>query len=145
MTRVQCIECKRRDAIEGKILCPEYRMGNKKPWWNWGVAVCPVEEKAQQSGTQAETPKSTARTEDRQRDIRRIFKMLREVWLSIEIEKVDTHEGVTVKALLDSGTTRMFMDKKMAAKHGFKLQKLDRPVMVRNVNETNNSGGTITH
>jgi len=46
MTRVQCIECRRRDAIEGKILCPEYRMGNKKPWWNWGVAVCPVEEKA---------------------------------------------------------------------------------------------------
>ena len=71
--------------------------------------------------------------------------MLREVWLSIEIEKVDTHEGVTVKALLDSGTTRMFMDKKMAAKHGFKLQKLDRPVMVRNMDRTNNSGGAITY
>ena len=31
------------------------------------------------------------------------------------------HEGVTVKALLDSGATGMFMDKKMAAKHGFRL------------------------
>ena len=71
--------------------------------------------------------------------------MLREVWLSIEIEKVDTHEGVTVKALLDSGTTRMFMDKKMAAKHGFKLQKLDRPMIVRNIDRTNNSRGAITH
>jgi len=41
--------------------------------------------------------------------------------LSIGIEKTDTHEGVTVKALLDSGTTEIFMDKRMAAKHGFRL------------------------
>jgi len=39
----------------------------------------------------------------------------------------------------------MFMDKKMAAKHGFKLQKLKRPIVVRNINGTNNSGGAITH
>ena len=52
---------------------------------------------------------------------------------------------MTVKALLDSSTMEMFMDKKMAAKYGFKLQKLDRPVMVRNVDGTNNSGRTITH
>ena len=63
----------------------------------------------------------TAKKEDRQRDIRRTFKMLREVWLNIGVEKVDTHEGVMVKALLDSGATGMFMDKKMAAKHGFRL------------------------
>jgi len=50
-----------------------------------------------------------------------------------------------VKALLDSGTTGMFMNKKMAAKHGFRLQKLERPVVVRNVDRTNNSGGAITH
>jgi len=31
------------------------------------------------------------------------------------------HEGVTVKVLLDSGATGMFMDKKMATRHGFKL------------------------
>ena len=29
--------------------------------------------------------------------------MLREVWLNIKIKKVNTHERVTVKALLDSG------------------------------------------
>jgi len=57
---------------------------------------------------------------------RRTFKMLREVWLNIEVEKVDTHEGVKVKTLLDSGVTGMFMDKKMAAGHGFRLQKLER-------------------
>jgi len=34
---------------------------------------------------------------------------------------MDTHEGVMVKALLDSSTTGMFMDRKMAARHGFKL------------------------
>jgi len=59
--------------------------------------------------------------------------MLREVWLNIGIKKLDTHEGVTVKALLDSGVTGMFMDKRTAAKHGFRLQKLERLIMVRNV------------
>jgi len=29
--------------------------------------------------------------------------MLREVWLNIGVEKIDTHEGVMIKALLDSG------------------------------------------
>jgi len=41
--------------------------------------------------------------------------------LNIEIKKVDTHEGIIVKALLDSGTMGMFMDKRIAAKHGFRL------------------------
>ena len=50
-----------------------------------------------------------------------------------------------MKALLDSGAMGMFMDKKMAAKHGFKLQKLDRPMIVRNIDRTNNSRGAITH
>ena len=58
---------------------------------------------------------------------------------------MDMHKGVTIKALLDSGTTEMFMDKRMAARHGFKLQKLERPIMVRNVNGTNNSREAITH
>ena len=30
-------------------------------------------------------------------------------------------------------------------KHGFKIQKLDRPVNVKNVDGTKNSGGMITH
>jgi len=71
--------------------------------------------------------------------------MLREVWLNIGVEKVDMHEGITVKALLDSGATEMFMNKKMAVKHRFRLQKLERPVAVRNIDGTNNSGGAITH
>ena len=71
--------------------------------------------------------------------------MLKEVWLNIRVEKVNMHEDVMVKALLDSGTTGMFMDKKMAAKHRFRLQKLERPVVVRNIDGTDNSGGAITH
>ena len=71
--------------------------------------------------------------------------MLREVQLNIEVEKVDIYEGVTVKALLDSGTTEIFMDKKMAARHRFRLQKLKRPVTVRNIDGTNNSKRAITY
>jgi len=66
--------------------------------------------------------------------------MLREVWLNVGVEKLDIYESVTVKALLDSGATGMFMNRRMAARHGFKLQKLERPIMVRNVDGTNNSG-----
>jgi len=37
------------------------------------------------------------------------------------------------------------MDKKIVARHGFKLQKLEKLVAVRNVNGTNNSAGAITY
>ena len=109
------------------------------------VVVCFREEKVQQDSTQIEVPKNTVKEEDRQRDIRRTFKMLREIWLNIEVEKVNMHEGIIVKALLDSGATGMFMNKKMAAKHRFRLQKLERPMTVKNVDGTNNSGGAITY
>jgi len=55
------------------------------------------------------------------------------------------YKGVIVKVLLDSSMIEMFMNKRMVAKYGFKLQKLERPIMVRNVNGTNNSGGTIIY
>ena len=99
----------------------------------------------QQSSTQTGALKSTAREGGGKREVRRTFKMLREVWPNIEVEKIDTHKGVTVKALLDSGITGMFIDRKMAVRHGFKLQKLERLVAVRNVDSTNNSTGAITY
>ena len=67
------------------------------------------------------------------------------MWMNIGVEKLDMHKGITIKVLLDSGATGMFIDKQMAARHGFKLQKLERPIAVRNVDGTNNSGGAITH
>ena len=71
--------------------------------------------------------------------------MLKEVWLDIGIERTNTYKGVTIKALLDSNTTGMFMNKKTTAKHRFRLQKLERPVRVKNVNGTYNSRGAIMH
>jgi len=65
--------------------------------------------------------------------------------MQVGLEKVDSHEGVSVKALLDSGATGMFADKKFVEKNGFKLEKLDRPVRIRNVDGTENSGGLVTH
>jgi len=105
----------------------------------------PRKAEAQQSGARSGEPESAAREGGSQKEVRRTFKMLREVWLNIGVEKIDTHEGIMIKALLDSGTTGMFMDKQMAARHGFKLQKLERPLMVKNVDGTVNSGGTITY
>jgi len=71
--------------------------------------------------------------------------MLREVWLNIGVEKIDMHEGIMIKVLLDSGATEMFMNRQTAARHRFKLQKLERPIAIRNVDSTNNSGGAITY
>jgi len=105
----------------------------------------PREAKAQQSSARSREPEGAAREGGSRKEVRRTFKMLREVWLNIGVEKIDTHEGVMIKALLDSGATGMFMDRQTAAKHGFKLQKLERPLMVKNVDGTVNSGGAITH
>ena len=65
--------------------------------------------------------------------------------MEVGIEKLDNHEGVTVKALLDSSIMGIFVDKKFVEEHVFKLEKLDRPVEVKNVDGTSNSGGNITH
>jgi len=45
--------------------------------------------------------------------------------MNVGIEKIDMHKGRTVKALLDSGETGMFMSKNLAQKEGYKLIKLD--------------------
>ena len=107
--------------------------------------VYTIQGEAQQSSTWTGVPKDTAKEGDTERDMRRMFKMLRKVWLNIGVEKVDTHEGITVKVLLDSSAIGIFMDKKMVTKHRFRLQRLERPVIIRNIDGTNNSGGAITH
>ena len=55
------------------------------------------------------------------------------------------YEGITVKVLLDSGATGMFMDRKIAAKYRFRLQKLERLVVVRNIDGINNSTKAIIY
>jgi len=61
------------------------------------------------------------------------------------MEKIDTHERVTVKTLLDSGATRMFVDRKFTKRNGFKLDKLKRLLKVTDMDGSNNNRGNITY
>jgi len=65
--------------------------------------------------------------------------------LKVELEKLESHEGIAVKALLDSGVTGLFMDMTFAKEKRFKIEKLKKPLLVRNVNGTANAGGAIMH
>ena len=71
--------------------------------------------------------------------------MLREVTVKIKLERISMQKGVTVKALLDSGITRLVISSKFARKQGFKLKKIERPIYVRNMNKTFNKEGLIEH
>jgi len=68
---------------------------------------------------------------------------LREVTVKIGLERIDTQEGITVEALLDSGATGIVMSSEFAKKQGFKLKKLERPMQVRNVDGSFNKKGPI--
>ena len=98
-----------------------------------------LREKAKELKEQREKVKGEERV------MRHTMQPLRAVWIKVGLEKVDTHEGVTVDALLDSGATGLFMDKKFIEKNGFRMEKLERPVKVMNVDGTHNSRGDITH
>jgi len=70
---------------------------------------------------------------------------LREVWLKVGLEKLESYEGVVVKALLDSSATGLFMDITFAKEKRFKIEKLKKPLLVSNVDRTANTGEAITH
>ena len=65
--------------------------------------------------------------------------------MKIGLERIDTQEGITVEALLDSGATRLVMSSEFAKKQGFKLKKLERLMNVRNVDGSLNKEGSIEH
>ena len=62
--------------------------------------------------------------------------LLREVTVKIGLERIDTQEGVTVEALLDSKVTGLVMSLEFARKQGFKLKKIENLIYVRNVDGT---------
>jgi len=84
-------------------------------------------------------------TTERVRDVRHTLQPLREVWMRVGLEKLESHKGIAVKALLDSGTTGLFMDTIFAKEKGFKMEKLKNPLLVKNIDGTVNVGGAITH
>jgi len=70
---------------------------------------------------------------------------LREVTVKIGLERIDTQEGITVEALLDSGATGLVMSSEFARKQCFKLKKLERPMNVRNMDRSLNKERSIEH
>jgi len=50
--------------------------------------------------------------------------MLREVMVKIGLERIDTQEGITVEALLNSGVTELVMSSEFARKQRFKLKNI---------------------
>jgi len=71
--------------------------------------------------------------------------LLRKVTVNIGLERMDTQEGITVEALLDSGAIGLVISSEFTRKQGFKLKKLDRPMYVRNVDGSLNKEGPIKH
>jgi len=65
--------------------------------------------------------------------------------MKVELEKLENHKEIVVKALLDNGMIGLFMDTKFTKEKGFKLEKLKIPLLVRNVDGTANIGEAITH
>jgi len=88
---------------------------------------------------------NSTNTTERARDVQHILQLLREVWIKVGLEKLENHEGVAVKALLDSGATGLFMDTTFAKEKGSKIERLKNPLLVRNVDGMANVGGCKCH
>jgi len=65
--------------------------------------------------------------------------------MKVGLEKLESHEGVAVKALLDSGATGLFMDTAFAKEKGFRMEKMKKSLLVKNVDRSVNIGGAIMH
>jgi len=65
--------------------------------------------------------------------------------MEVGLKKLESHERVAVKALLDSRAMDLFMNTKFTKKKGFKLEKLKNPLLVENVDRTVNVRRVITY
>jgi len=65
--------------------------------------------------------------------------------MKVGMEKLESHERVAVKALLDSRAIGLFMNIAFAKEKGFRMEKLKNSLLVRNVDGTVNVGGAITY
>jgi len=71
--------------------------------------------------------------------------LLREVIVKIGLERIDTQKGITVEALLDSGTTELVISLELVRKKRFKLKKIERLIYIRNVDRTFNNKRLIEY
>ena len=55
--------------------------------------------------------------------------LLREVTVKIGLERIDTQEGITVEALLDSSAMGLVMSLEFARKQEFKLKRIEKPIL----------------
>jgi len=88
---------------------------------------------------------NSCKNTERVRDMRHTLKLLREVWMRVGLEKLENHEGIAVKALLDSRATGLFMDTTFTREKGFKIERMKNPLLVKNVDRKVNVGGAITY
>ena len=65
--------------------------------------------------------------------------------MKVGLEKLKSHEEIAVKVLLDSEVIGLFIDTKFAKKKKFKLEKLKKPLLVRNVDGMANVREAITY
>ena len=65
--------------------------------------------------------------------------------ITVTLEILQEKKQMNIKALLDSGTTEIFINKKYAKEKGLKLWKLDYPVQVYNTDRTCNLSRAIIY
>jgi len=60
--------------------------------------------------------RSSTQNIERVKNVKRIIKLLRKVWIQVGVEKIDTYEGVFVKVLLNSRAIELFANKRFVKK-----------------------------
>jgi len=65
--------------------------------------------------------------------------------MKVMLEKLENYEEVAVKVLLDSGATGLFMDMAFMKEKGFRMERMKKPLLVKNVDGTINVREAITH
>jgi len=129
---------KKGEVQQRKLVCRECKGENNiarncNSYWRW-----------REQEVKRELRELKEKLVGEERILRHTGQPLREVWMRIGMEKIDTHEGVTVKALLDSRAMGLFIDRKFVERNGFRVEKLERPLKVTNVDRSNNNGEDIT-
>ena len=74
----------------------------------------------------------------------RSLKVKVSIQITVQLQILDTGSKLTVTALLDSGATGMFLDKKFVLANNLNTRRLPRAIPVYNVDGTLNQGGSIS-